>query len=61
VWQRLATLKFLGVEVSLSRVTVSVDEKISVALSERQYFSGAKHLISQMRSILMKPEIKVSK
>ena len=58
VWQRLATLKFFGIEVSLAHVTVST-EKISGVLSHQQYFSGSEHLITQVRTAIMKPEIKL--
>jgi hypothetical protein len=54
----LATLKFFGIEVSLARVTVSI-EQISGALSHQQYFSGYEHLIAQVRAAITKPEIKL--
>lgn len=59
VWQRLVTLKLFGVEVALSRVTVSIDEKISAVLSQQQYFSGSQHLIDQLRGAIVNPELKL--
>jgi hypothetical protein len=59
VWQRLATLKLFGVEVSLSHVTVSIDEKMLAAFSHKQYFSGEEHLIEPIHRAIVKPEIQL--
>lgn len=59
VWQRLAAMKLFGVEISLSRVTVSIDEKILAAFSQKQYFSGEEHLIEPIQRAIVKPEIQL--
>jgi hypothetical protein len=56
---RLARTKFFGVEVSLSQVTVSGDEKITAVLTQQEYLTGALRITSQMCSVIMKPEMKL--
>jgi hypothetical protein len=59
LWNRLGRVKVLGVEVELSSVTVRIDEKMSDVFIKQQYFSGAEHLIAQIRDWILLPETEV--
>jgi hypothetical protein len=59
VWARLSKVKMFGVEVSLSQVTVHVDQQITLITPQQQLWTGDEQIISKLRSALLEPGIKL--
>ena len=55
IWHRLTGLKAFGVEVSLAQsiVQTSGTTEMVAAITERQYYSGAEHIIEQIRKAVV--------
>jgi hypothetical protein len=59
VWARLVKVKMFGVEVSLSQVTVHVDQQITVITPQQQLWTGDEQIIAKLRTALLEPGIKL--
>jgi hypothetical protein len=59
VWERLTGLRLFGVQVTLSQVTVPVDQTLATVLSEQQYFSGEDAIFRLVDRVIENPEIEL--
>lgn len=59
IWERLTALRLFGVEVTLSEVTVPVDQTLATVLSESQYFSGNDAIFRLVDRAIANPEIEL--
>jgi hypothetical protein len=59
VWERLTGLKLFGVELTLTNVTVRIDQQLDTALTETQYFSGEQALLNKIVRVIEDPTIEL--
>src|SRR5258708_5563564 len=59
VWHRLTGLKAFGLELSLAESTVHTSTELVAAITERQHFSGAEHILEQIRSAIVRGKTEI--
>ncbi|HYR78235.1 MAG TPA: hypothetical protein VEM96_20665 [Pyrinomonadaceae bacterium] len=59
LWHRLTSVKAFGLEVSLAESSVQTNAELVAAITGRQYFSGEKHIIDQIRNAIVRGETEI--
>ena len=59
VWHRLTGVKAFGLEVSLAESTVQTSPELVAAITEMQYFSGAEHILDQIRNAIIRRKTEI--